>query len=161
MKQIFCHRIQKSLDLFKFIFILLFLILPANVIMNAQEAAKNELDVIRNNWLLYSDASNSLYHHISGQAYELLDIRTKKISALNSLSDWQQRQQWIRETLLDIIGPFPEKTPLNAKIARIVEKDSFRIENIIFESQPGFFVTSSMFIPAWLKKRDKAPAIIY
>ena len=128
--------------------------------MNAQ-GAKNELDVIRNNWLLYSDAANSLYHHIAGQAYELLDIRSKEIEGLSSLSGWQRRQQWTRETLLDIIGPFPEKTPLNPKITRIVEKDSFRIEHIIYESQPGFYVTSSMFIPVWLKKRDRAPAIIY
>lgn len=153
-------KMVNKLALFKIIFIFSLVIFVTNEKVNAQNT-KNELDVIRNNWLLFNDAPNALYHHIAGQAYDLLDIRSNKIVDLNSLSDWQQRQQWIRETLLDIVGPFPEKTPLNAKITKIVEKDSFRIENIIYESQPGFYVTSSMFIPAWLKKRDRAPAIIY
>ena len=36
-----------------------------------------------------------------------------------------------------------------------------KVENIIYESQPGFYVTSSLFIPDNLKKGSKAPAIIY
>ncbi len=84
-----------------------------------------------------------------------------EIARLSSLSDWQQRQKWIRETLLSIVGPFPEKTPLNAKITRIINKDSFRVEHIVYESQPGFYVTSSMFIPGGLKKRSKSPVVIY
>jgi hypothetical protein len=123
--------------------------------------AQNELDVIKNNWIQYSDAPNSLYHHITEQAYALLAQRNVEIARLKSLTDWQQRQKVIHETLLDIIGPFPEKTPLNAKIVRIVKKDSFRIEHIVYESQPGFHVTSSLFIPGGLNKNSKSPVIIY
>src|SRR5665647_1557049 len=128
----------------------------ASQVVNAQ----NELDVIRNNWIKYSDAPNSLYHHLTGQAFNLLKERTDAVSGLNTLSDWQQRQNWVKKTLLDIVGPFPEKTPLNAKTQRIIEKAGYRIEHIVYESQPGFYVTSSMFVPKGLKKRDKAPVII-
>ena len=134
--------------------------------------AQNETDVIRNTWLHYSDASNSLYHHLTEQAFELLakrksetyDLMSKSTTGspvANSLSGWQQRQEIIKKTLLDIVGPFPEKTPLNAKIVRTIDKEGFRIEHIIYESQPGFFVTSSMFIPDGLKGKTRAPAIIY
>jgi hypothetical protein len=99
----------------------LFLITLVITLTIGRVIAQNELDVIRNNWLQYSDAPNSLYHHLAGQAYVLLAQRAGKVAKLNSLSEWQQRQKWIRETLLDIVGPFPEKTPLNAKITRIVE----------------------------------------
>jgi hypothetical protein len=129
----------------------------------------NELDVIHleggggkgNSWIQFSDAPNSLYHYLAGQAYDLLEKRVSDIAGLNSLSGWQQRQKLIRETLLVIVGPFPEKTPLNAKITRIVDKDSFRVEHIVYESQPGFYVTSSMFIPGGLKKGRKLPVVIY
>ncbi len=47
------------------------------------------------------------------------------------------------------------------KLSRTIESDSFRVEHIIFESQPGFFVTSSLFIPGTLKKNRKAPVVIY
>jgi dienelactone hydrolase len=123
--------------------------------------AQNELDIITNKWLQFTDAPNSLYHYIAGQAYDMLAVRTEEINKISSLPEWQQRQKKLRETLLDIVGPFPEKTPLNARIMRKIEKDSFRVEHIVYESQPGFFVTSSLFIPGDLKKNRKAPAVIY
>jgi len=157
MKPLNYKIINRYSRIFKLIFTLTLVILLAKEKLNAQ----NELDVIRNNWLQYSDASNSLYHHITGQAYVLLAQRAEKVARLNLLSEWQQRQKWISETLLNIVGPFPEKTPLNSKITRIVEKDSFRVEHIVYESQPGFFVTSSMFIPKGIKKNSKMPVVIY
>jgi hypothetical protein len=149
-------EIMKSCN-FKIIFISTFLIFLSSTGLIAQ----NELDVIKNNWIQYSDAPNSLYHHITEQAYFLLAQRAEEIARLKSLADWQQRQKSIRETLLDIVGPFREKNPLNAKIVRTVNKSSFRIEHIVYESQPGFYVTSSLFIPGGLKKGSKLPVIIY
>ena len=139
----------------KIIFIISLVILLTNDIVKAQD----ELDVIRNNWLQFSDAQNSLYHHLTGQAYDLLDKRAAIIAELHSLSDWQQKQELIRETLMDIVGPFPEKSPLNAKILRIINKNGYKVEHIVYESQPGFYVTSSLFIPNGLI--GKTPVVIY
>jgi hypothetical protein len=131
-----------------------FLLLPATQTATAQE----DLRVIYK-WRRYSDASNSLYHHICGQAYQLLEKRAGDMAGLESLSAWKRRQEVIRETLMDIVGPFPEKSPLNARITGTVQKDGYRVEHILYESQPGFHVTSSLFIPASI--RGKAPAVIY
>lgn len=135
-------------------------ILLTTSVVKAQES----LEIIRgesntNRWIHYSDASNALYHHITGQAYGLLDRRAEKISKLHTLSGWQDRQDEIRSKLTEIIGPFPEKTPLNAEVVRTVEKDTYRVEHIIYESQPDFYVTSSLFIPEGLK--GQGPAVIY
>lgn len=129
--------------------------------VNSLLFAQNELDVIRGDWLQFTDAPNSLYHHLSSEAYDLLNKRKDDVSEINSLTEWQQRQKFIKETLLDIVGPFPEKTPLNAKIIRTVKRDGYKIEHIVFESQPGFYVTSSMFIPEGIKEGGRLPAIIY
>ena len=123
--------------------------------------AQNDLDVVKNSWLQYSDIQNSLYHYLAGQAMDLLEKRAKEVSKINSLQDWQRRQEYIRSTLMEITGPFPARTPLNAKIVRTIEKENFRVEHIIYESQPGFFVTSSLYIPKDLSKKTKAPAIVY
>ncbi|MDO9340328.1 MAG: acetylxylan esterase [Bacteroidales bacterium] len=157
MKQMIYSVIRKMPGLLKIIFTLSLAIFLTNDRVKGQ----NEIDVIRNNWLEYSDASNSLYHYLTGQAYVLLEQRARKIAELHSLDSWQQRQKYIRETIMDIVGPFPEKTPLNAKTLRIIDKDSYRIEHIVYESQPGFYVTSSMYIPARLKRSSKLPAVIY
>ena len=125
--------------------------------------AQEELNVIQgeSQWLHYTDAKNSLYHHFANEAYKHLETRRKAIAAISSLADWKARQEWIKQTLLDIVGPFPGKSPLNAKVLKTIVKDDYKIEHIIFESQPRFYVTSSLYIPKSLKKGSKAPAVIY
>ena len=44
-------------------------------------------------------------------------------------------------------GPIPDKTPLNARTTRVIERDTYRIENVIFESRPGYFVTANLYVP--------------
>lgn len=124
--------------------------------------SQKEFDGIRgtHNWIGFSDAPNALYHHIASQAYEQLDNRSGKLAAIHSLSGWQQRQKWIRKTLQDVVGIFPEKTPVNARITKTIYKSGYRVEHIIYESQPGYYVTASLFIPDKLES-EKAPAIIY
>lgn len=153
----------------KLIFILSFAVLLTTISVNAQDQSMkiSDLNVVhspppaqeKTTWVQFTDAPNSLYHYLADQAYQLLSDREASISSLHTLDDWQQRQKEVRKTLMDITGPFPEKTPLNAKVTRKIEKGSYRIEHIVYESQPGFYVTSSLFIPAKLKGRS--PAVIY
>lgn len=140
---------------------ILIILFQSILLVNTSLSAQDEYNVIKGNWLEYSDASNSFYNYLTSQAYKMLDQREERISELKTSDDWQQRQKFIRETLIDITGPFPGKTPLNAKIVRVLEKPGFRVEHIIYESIPGFYVTSSLYIPAGLKRNSKAPAVIY
>ena len=112
--------------------------------------AQQELDVIRT-WQAYSDAPNSLYRHLATEAIQLLARRPQIYSP-------QQRQQWIRQTLREAVGAFPAKTPLHAKVTGTLRKNGYTVEHVVFESQPGFFVTGSLFLP---EQGGKAPAVIY
>lgn len=125
--------------------------------------AQDVLEVIngKSQWLQHTDAKNSLYHHFAEEAFGYLENRRQKIADIGSLRQWQERQEWIKGTLQEIVGPFPKRTALNAKVIRTLEKENYRVEHIIYESQPRFYVTSSLFIPAGLKKNEKAPVVIY
>lgn len=147
-------KIQKG---FGEIAVLLLALLILNNRVNAQN--QDDLDVLRNNWLLYSDAPNSLYHHLTGEAYKMLEKRAENVSQILNIDDWQKRQIIIRQKLWDILGAFPEKTPLNAKITGTVKKNGYKVQNIIYESLPGFYVTASLFIPDKVNK--PAPAILF
>lgn len=156
------HIVRKQLKLYKATFTLIVLALLVQGTALAQDKPnKNEYNVIKGKWLEFSDAPNSLYHHLAAQSYDLLSQRSGKIAVFKSLSEWKERQQFVGKALLDIFGPFPEKTPLNAKVLRVIEKDGYKVEHIIYESQPKFYVTSSLFIPKGLKKGTKAPVVIY
>lgn len=138
--------------------IILMIHLPIN---SYNSNAQDQTDIIKGKWLSFSDASNSLYNHLTDQAFILLDKRSGIISAIKTPGEWQERQIFIKEALSETVGPFPEKSPLNARIVKTVDKSDYRIEHIIYESQPGFHVTSSLFIPAGIRKGRRAPAIIY
>jgi hypothetical protein len=116
--------------------------------------AQREFDVIAD-WNQFSDAHNSLYHHLAKQAFDLLDKRSDKIAGLHSLSDWQKRQQMLKQTFSDIIGPFPEKNPLNAKVLRVIEKDFYKVEHIVYESQPGVLCYILYVYTGCIKKKRK------
>ncbi len=110
-------------------------------------------------WVKYNNAANSLYDFMSFTACEQLDKRANKILSIHSLANWQERQKTIKERLNDLIGPFPKKTPLHAKITGRMQREDYHVEKLIYESQPGFYVTAALFIPENLK--GKAPAVIY
>ena len=126
----------------------------------AQREAAEDLRVLAG-WYYFKSAPDDLYSYLSGKAYHLLAQRNSYVQKINTLEGWKQQQQRVRKTLMDIVGPFPEKTPLNARVTAQIEKENYRVENIVFESQPGFYVTSTLFIPKNLKPGQKAPAILY
>jgi cephalosporin-C deacetylase-like acetyl esterase len=59
----------------------------------------------------------------------------------------EARGKLVRQQMLANIGELPERTPLNAKTVGVIERENFRIEKVIFESQPNFYVTASVYLP--------------
>ncbi|HXK58599.1 MAG TPA: prolyl oligopeptidase family serine peptidase [Acidobacteriota bacterium] len=53
----------------------------------------------------------------------------------------------IRRRIQQCFGPWPAKTPLNARIPGVIEREDYRIEKVIFESRPGFPVTANLYVP--------------
>jgi len=52
-----------------------------------------------------------------------------------------------QDRIRQCFGPIPDKTPLNARTTRVIERETYRIENVIFESRPGYFVTANLYVP--------------
>jgi len=57
------------------------------------------------------------------------------------------RGQRMRALFVQQLGGWPEKTPLNAHIVATEQRDGFRIEKIIYESRPNFYVTAILYLP--------------
>lgn len=157
MKKLFYKIIKKQTNFFIVSFAMLLVMLLTDNMVNAQK--QNDLDVISNYWLIYTDAPNSLYQYLTGEAFKMLESRAKSVKQVQTVNDWQKRQTSVRQTLWNLIGPFPEKTSLNAKITGTLKKNGYKVENIIYESLPGFYVTASLFIPDNVK--TPAPAILF
>jgi len=70
------------------------------------------------------------------------------------------RAAWVRGRMLLAAGlaPWPEKTPLNARVWGEFEHEGCLVSKAQFESAPGFLVTGNLYRP--LKPRGKAPAVL-
>lgn len=121
----------------------------------AQEKELNVLD----EWIVYNNNATVTYRHLVELAVEMLDVRRNTINGLKTESDWRKRQEEVRSKLTAVVGAFPDRTPLNARVTGVVQKRGYRVEKIIFESLPGFYVTSALFVPDGLE--GKAPAILF
>lgn len=103
--------------------------------------------------------SSSFYRHLCQRAFGQLDQRRIAIEKLKTKADWQKRQTEVRAKLAKIVGPFPEKTPLNPVVTGTIQRDDFTVEKLYYESRPGYFVTAGLFLPK--NRNGKLPAIVY
>lgn len=65
---------------------------------------------------------------------------------------WSLRDE-VRRKLRRCFGPFPQRTPLNARVTGTIEREAYIVEKVLFESRPCFQVTGNLYIP----RRAKAP----
>jgi len=94
-------------------------------------------------------------------AAETASVEKTSLAEIRTLEDWNQRKALYREQLFEMLGLSPdrERTPLNATITRKTEGKLFTVENLHFQSSPGFYVTANLYAPRGLTK--PAPAILY
>ncbi len=74
---------------------------------------------------------------------------------------WEVRADEVRRRVKVATGlwPEPEKTPLNAVIHGRVDRETYTIEKVYFESRPGFFVTGNLYRPK--NRTGKMPAVLF
>ena len=84
------------------------------------------------------------------QVREITADRKARLDAISTPEEARAYQQRVRDVIRQSFTPqagLPPKTPLNAKITRVIEQEAFRIENVVLESRPGFLVTANLRYP--------------
>ena len=71
--------------------------------------------------------------------------------------DYQKKQ---RAFFIEQLGGLPERTPLNAKITGEIQREGYRVEKVLFESQPGLVVSSALFLPDSSEFQAPYPAVL-
>ncbi|MDX2032189.1 MAG: acetylxylan esterase [Blastocatellia bacterium] len=106
----------------------------------------------------YRTIRDMLPAHLRRLVAERLAERKRTIARIASPEDVARRRSEVRAKILASIGGLPEKTPLNARVVGTIERDEYRIEKLIFESQPRFFVTANLYLPT--RGRGPYPGIL-
>src|SRR5882762_7979106 len=104
------------------------------------------------------------------QRHEMATNQLKRIAAemsarclndIRTLDDWKKQRVELRRQLLEMLGldPLPKRTPLKAQITGRIDGPLYRIENIVFQSSPGLYVTGNFYVA---KGQAKAlPTVLY
>src|SRR5271168_1469508 len=145
--------------------------LPAATFLSAQTPAPPPLPagVVFQKAEIISPANigrTQLTNYLDDIAAKETAARRITIAAITTRAQAEARQREVRQKILTLIGGLPEKTPLNAKSLGTTQADGYRIEKILYESQPNFPVTALLYLPDAKPSADpstqpaKLPAIV-
>jgi dienelactone hydrolase len=88
-----------------------------------------------------------LRYHLQ-KAWEQDEARRDRIRAVRTEAELEALQEQLRSRLLANIGGLPEqKTPLNARLVGSLSFPGYRVEKVIFESIPRFYVPALVWVP--------------
>jgi cephalosporin-C deacetylase-like acetyl esterase len=96
----------------------------------------------------FTDSSIMLLKHLSRLTPERSWERQIELARINDINDWNAYKEKLLSGYQRSLGlPFPEKTPLKAERIGVLERGSYRIENILYQSMPEIYVTANLYIP--------------
>jgi cephalosporin-C deacetylase-like acetyl esterase len=89
------------------------------------------------------------------------EISARSLVDIRSLAAWQAKRPSVRRELLYMLGldPLPERTLLKAEVKGKLERPSYRVEKLVYQSLPGLYVTGDFYLPK--KSAPPLPTILY
>ncbi len=91
--------------------------------------------------------ANMLQDYLLTEAQALFKHAEQQRSAVQTQVQWEARRGRLMDAFRQAIGPFPKKTPLNARIVGTLERERYTVQKIVYESRPQFFVTAVAYVP--------------
>jgi cephalosporin-C deacetylase-like acetyl esterase len=89
------------------------------------------------------------------------DLTDRAAAEVASSAAWEKARARRLEEMRDMLGllPWPQRTPLQVRITGVLDKGSYTIEKVAFESLPKIYVTGNLYVPK--QRAGKLPAIVY
>jgi len=94
-------------------------------------------------------------------AQETMKIAETFLAGIESKEDWEKARPRLKEEYFYMLGlwPLPKKTPLHATVTGTLERPTFKVEKLHFQSRPHLYVTGNLYLPR--KIEGRLPAILY
>lgn len=108
------------------------------------------------NYRQYSRCLPDYLRLLARQAYERRNAELAKLTTPEAV---RRRQRWAGETFWKLAGGMPPRTPLNARVTGQFERPGYRVEKLVYESQPGLWVSANLYIPT--AGRPPYPGVLF
>ncbi len=99
-----------------------------------------------------------LVSYLTGKLNHLNADWDRKRALIKTAADVEARNAFVREKFLQMLRGFPRRNPLNAVTLKVIEREGYRVENVMFQSRPDFWVTGNLYVPT--SGRAPFPGII-
>lgn len=119
----------------------------------------NAAELERIVWTLY-DTKDQLKRHVFDRADQAFEAGDR---ARDAIADWPgllRRKEGMKRAFLEAVGGIPPTGgPLHASTVRVEQGEGYRVENVVFQSRPGHYVTSNVYVP--VGRKAPGPAVLF
>jgi cephalosporin-C deacetylase-like acetyl esterase len=89
-----------------------------------------------------------LLAYLSAKLNALAERWDREREDIRTAAALEQRNRFVRARFVEMLQGYPERTPLRPVVVKTARRDGYRVENVMFESRPNFFVTGNLYVPA-------------
>ncbi len=89
-----------------------------------------------------------LLRHLAARLNALSAKWDVERSKIGTAADVEARNRFVRDKFREMIHGLPERNPLQPVVVRAQERDGYRVENVMFQSRPNFWVTGNLYVPS-------------
>lgn len=108
----------------------------------------------------YYDVSDQMIDDLRRRAEAHFRRQEAEKADLSSIPAFEEHRKRVRDHFMTAIGGLPEeRTPLNVQCTGIVDRGTFTIEKLIYESLPQFYVTAALYVPKGIASPQ--PAVVF
>jgi hypothetical protein len=107
----------------------------------------------------YFDVGAQLPDYLKELARSFFRETEKEKAEIRTVEQFERRRDSLRRRFLEVIGGLPEeKTPLHAECTGEIDRDTYTIRKIVYQSLPGFYVTANLYLPK--TTGEKVPVVL-
>jgi cephalosporin-C deacetylase-like acetyl esterase len=97
----------------------------------------------------YSESTpDMLLTYLARKTNALAAEWVEKRAQIRTAAALAERNQFVRDRCREMIHGLPERTPLDPVVVRVNEREGYRVESVMFQSRPNYWVTSSLYLPS-------------
>jgi cephalosporin-C deacetylase-like acetyl esterase len=135
------------------------MIVCLGLILNTAAFSQEDLNVLpeKIDNVSPADIMSHYLRRLAGQKFEDWKNQYEQRKTPEQISEYQRR---LREKFIEAIGGLPERSPLNPQVTGTISRDGYRVEKIIFESQPKHYVSALLFLPDADNYKPRYPGVL-
>lgn len=86
--------------------------------------------------------------YLHDRVLKILEEEKRNWDQVKTVDDWQRFRDPRLAAFRSALGKFPPLCPLETRVTSEFKGDGYRRENIVYQSQPGFWVAANLYLPA-------------